>query len=274
VSGSDTCAKPCGTTADCEAQEDGDPCNGTLICNTALDEPACEIDPSTVVTCTPPDDPCQVAACDPATGICSDGPAPDGIPCGEGADCTQAGTCQEGACVLLPADCDDGDPCTDDACVPGEGCTHTPNTVPCDDGFDCTVGDYCTDGVCQPGVQVCGCTADVHCQAFETDPCTPWVCADLACVPAKLEDGGPCDAGSPCSSGGECFEGQCVGPEQPGCAATPGSGYTLRLFAPSAGSRTMAGPTYALRLRHAPQAPAGPMSGPSYELALKPAAGP
>lgn len=67
-------------------------------------------------------------------------------------------------------DCDDADPCTDDACAPGVGCTHPHNTASCDDGDACTVGDTCAEGVCAAG-------GTASCD--DGDPCT-----DDACHPA------------------------------------------------------------------------------------------
>src|SRR5690606_22752239 len=42
-------ADPCLTTADCAAAEDGNLCNGTLVCNTSLN--VCEVDPATIIDC-------------------------------------------------------------------------------------------------------------------------------------------------------------------------------------------------------------------------------
>jgi len=44
--------------------------------------------------------------------------------------------------------CDDGNDCTDDVCVPGQGCVNMIITDPCDDGDDCTVNDSCRGGMC------------------------------------------------------------------------------------------------------------------------------
>ncbi|MEO2138030.1 MAG: thrombospondin type 3 repeat-containing protein, partial [bacterium] len=57
-----------------------------------------------------------------------------------------------GVCVGsgLP-DCDDGNPCTDNSCSPGSGCTSLPNAAACDDGDACTTLDSCVAGVCVGG---------------------------------------------------------------------------------------------------------------------------
>ena len=84
----------CATTADCAIQEDGDACNGTLVCV----EGTCVVDATTVVQC-------------PYDGV----------------ECTVDWTCDKatGTCSGVPQDCDDGDVCTDDACSPTLGCQHS-----------------------------------------------------------------------------------------------------------------------------------------------------
>jgi hypothetical protein len=118
--------------------EDGDFCNGTLIC----ENNACEVDPLTVVTCDPSGDlPCWKNTCDPATGDCSMEALEDDIPCDDNDPCTEADRCAGGVCDGNLKDCDDGDACTNDACNPSNGqCQYAP--VNCDDGDDCTI-DSC-----------------------------------------------------------------------------------------------------------------------------------
>lgn len=57
--------------------------------------------------------------------------------------------------LSCPGGCDDGQPCTDDACDPMLGCTHTSDAMnACDDGNACTVGDACNSrGICQASDQ-------------------------------------------------------------------------------------------------------------------------
>lgn len=89
----------CDNEADCDVYNDENLCTGTFTCDTDLAEPRCIIDPQTVVTCTPPEDPCMVSECNPETGACAERAAADGTPCDAGDPCTQGDYCIEGACL-------------------------------------------------------------------------------------------------------------------------------------------------------------------------------
>ena len=130
--GTKTDACPCTSDADCALQEDGNLCNGTLLC---VDD-FCQVDATTLVSCDVDPDPndCLLPECDPSSGLCSkDIPIEDGHPCNDGISCTANDTCKEGVCGGVPtdyccftdADCDDDDFCTDDACGDKNLCTHT-----------------------------------------------------------------------------------------------------------------------------------------------------
>jgi hypothetical protein len=194
----------CEADADCAALEDGDLCNGTLFCNTAKVPYHCAVAPQTLVTCPEPDGPdapCLAAVCDPGTGGCSLVAASDGKPCDDGNGCTLSDTCQEGVCVGGPAaNCNDGNPCTDDACVPAEGCLHAPNAVPCNDGDACTTQDACGGGECQGGPAL-GCDDGNVCT---TDSCDPAV----GCVHGNSSEA--CDDGDPCTLDDQCKGGACL----------------------------------------------------------------
>lgn len=88
----------CTTDADCVKHNDGDLCNGSFVCDTELDEPVCVVDPTTIVTCEQPADPCKRAECDPKTGACEEQSAEDGTPCDTGDPCTEGDHCVAGAC--------------------------------------------------------------------------------------------------------------------------------------------------------------------------------
>ncbi len=80
--------------------------------------------------------------------------SPNGTPCDDGNGCTTNDACSNGACVGgAPLGCDDGNVCTDDTCDAANGCVHTNNTAPCDDGDACSTGDVCQGGVCTGNAQ-------------------------------------------------------------------------------------------------------------------------
>ncbi len=156
----------CDFTSDCAQWEDGDLCNGTLICAGNK----CVVDPASVPTCEA-EGGCAVATCEPATGLCTIVAAANGKPCDDGDACTATDGCQSGTCVGTGAvACDDGNPCTDDSCEAGVGCAYAPNDDPCDDGDAWTEGDYCLSGYCQPGDHPAG-GCPVNCQAKWHLPC-------------------------------------------------------------------------------------------------------
>lgn len=99
--GKQTCE--CYVTADCAGKEDGDLCNGTLVCDTNAMPHLCALDPTTIITCpTTSDTVCLKNTCQPASGKC------------------------EMTAVNESGSCDDGNPCTgDDACKSGD-CAGTP----------------------------------------------------------------------------------------------------------------------------------------------------
>ncbi|MFH1532887.1 MAG: hypothetical protein ABIK09_19355 [Pseudomonadota bacterium] len=201
----------CAQDEDCLPLEDGDLCNGTLLCDSGALPFQCVVDPGTVVACPAPEGtaaPCLVPTCDPETGACGFAPGNDGAPCDDGDPCALADTCSEGACVAgVTANCNDGNPCTDDGCLPGVGCTHTANTLPCDDGNACTVGDACQGGLCVVGDDL-GCEDDNVCTDDSCDPL-------IGCV--HTNNAAPCDDGNPCTAGDHCAGGWCVVSGELGC---------------------------------------------------------
>ena len=133
----------CQGDADCAAHEDGDVCNGTLVCQASQ----CVVDPATRVTCDPAGDgPCRRSVCAPATGVCAPEDRPDGEACDDGDACTTGDACESGACGGLGVDCSDGRRCTEDRCEPADGsCQSTPVA----DGTVC-LGGTCQAGECVP----------------------------------------------------------------------------------------------------------------------------
>ncbi|MFH1532939.1 MAG: hypothetical protein ABIK09_19620 [Pseudomonadota bacterium] len=196
----------CVEDGDCAALDDGDACNGVLVCDTGSVPFQCEVAPESVVVCPQPegvDAPCLAAACAPDDGSCALVSAGDGQPCEDGSACSLGDLCQQGACVGgAPANCNDGNPCTDDACDPALGCTHASNQAPCTDDDVCTVGDLCAADQCQPGAGAPDCD--------DGNPCTGDICdSALGCTHAPTP--GPCSDGNPCTTGDSCMAGTCVG---------------------------------------------------------------
>jgi hypothetical protein len=187
-------------------------------------------------------DPCAGIVCDhPPARVCLDADrlhyhaVPGSCAFGECAymplvvDCPagcRGGACAGDACLGLTC-VEDGNPCTDDGCDPLSGCTHTPNTAPCEDGDLCTGQDVCRGGVCVVGggrdcddglactSERCdpalGCVItpdDLACE--DLDPCTDDRCdASAGCVfPLNAA---ACDDGDPCTMEDACALGACTG---------------------------------------------------------------
>ncbi|NOZ00284.1 MAG: hypothetical protein GXP54_00145 [Deltaproteobacteria bacterium] len=177
---------------DCAQFEDGDLCNGTLVCDLKHFPYKCVLDPETVVECDDSGDSfCQENQCVPATGACEMTPVKEGENCEDGDVCTVVSTCQEGICGPFEMlDCDDGEVCTTDSCDSKLGCIHTPNTLDCDDMDACTQGDKCANGACMSGTPV-ECDNGVFCDGAETcDPAS-------GCVSGPPPD---CDDASVCTA--------------------------------------------------------------------------
>ena len=196
VGGVNTCQ--CESDGDCQALG-LDPCLGAWECVANQCAPA----PGTAVDCAGLGGPCQVAACDPATGQCAVTAVADGTSCDDGSACTEADACRGGACVGgAPTVCDDGNPCTDDACDAASGCSFTPNQAPCDDGSACTTGDVCAQGSCSGQALACP----------DAGPCSQGVCdPNAGCVQVIAADGATCDDGDDCTQGDTCQGGTCRG---------------------------------------------------------------
>lgn len=209
-----------GTPLDCD---DGSPCS----------EDSC--DPA--VGCLHHDtcddgNPCTVDACDTLAGACVHF-ADAGASCDDGNHCTEGDACQaDGRCSGATRACQDIYVCTDDACDPAIGCTHTSN---CDDGNGCTADICYADGCrhydqtgpsCSPanrcfdegrlscidnqlvcvGTFLRDCHSDNACYIDSCDP-------SIGCVhtPRNCDDGNPCTRNT-------CFAlGGCAPPQfQPG----------------------------------------------------------
>jgi hypothetical protein len=201
----------CLTDADCQPLEDGNQCNGTLICDQSKLPYQCQVDPATVVDCEADGEPetiCLAAYCAPDTGECSSVPAHEGFACDDFDACTIGDKCTAGKCVPgVSLTCADNNICTDDSCHSETGCTFTNNTSVCNDLDICTTGDFCQEGVCA-GVKELECN--------DNNPCTDDMCdPETGCLyPANS---GACDDTDPCTIGDHCDAGLCVVTGELGC---------------------------------------------------------
>jgi hypothetical protein len=201
----------CLVDADCAALEDGDVCNGTLLCKQSKLPHLCIVDPTSVVSCPDPagaDAICLKSTCDPATGGCSMVATNAGYACDDGDSCTIGDSCVEGTCEAgIAANCNDGNPCTDDSCDGVAGCAHTANSAACSDGSACTVGDLCEEGSCAGGAAL-DCNDDNVCTDDSCD-------SIIGCVhTANLA---PCELEDSCLLGVHCEGGACVSEGSLGC---------------------------------------------------------
>ncbi len=182
---------------------DADVCNGAETCNaTGACQPGTPLD-------VDDGNPCTADACDPLTGA-THTPVATGTSCADADVCNGAETCDgTGACTAGTAlDANDQNPCTDDACDPVNGITHTPSTAGtlCLDANVCNGSETC-DGAsaCQSGTPL---TLDDGnlCTADACDPTlgvshTP-VAPGTSCADADVCNGAEtCDAAGTCASG-------------------------------------------------------------------------
>ena len=220
----------CQVDKDCAALEDGDPCNGTLVCSQAK---TCVVDPSTVVTCqnAGDDNPsgeavCKRNQCDAKTGkcavspanpnticgkgtLCFEAPACDAsggckqgkaIPCDDGSTCTTQDLCVKGVCTGQTKVCDGGTPCTNASCHPLKGCEYEARKGSCSDGDKCSVSGECVGLQCVGVPLVCG----------DNNPCTTDGCVKgKGCV--FTNNTATCNDGNLCTQKDACAGGSCVG---------------------------------------------------------------
>ncbi len=213
----------CQNTADCAALEDGNKCNGTLICDTSALDPSqwlCVLDPTTVKACTAQfDTPCAKNTCVPQSGLCVFQPRNDGMACDDSIGCTANDTCLAGICSGL--DCSDvdlhciNDTCQEQFCLPDstrcEGnfvmlCNSTGlSEIPsqsCGDTQYCledTGGAECVDHVCIPYKLLCDGTQQVVCNEFGSgvSPVQDCAASDQWCLDGLCEKFVIC-GGTPC----------------------------------------------------------------------------
>ncbi len=185
----------CQNNADCVAQEDGDPCNGTLYCDQIAK--SCKVNPATVVACPSADDTtCSKNLCNPKTAKCETVAINDFGACEADANpCTANDQCQSGACVASTNACQ---------CQNDNDCTLL------DDGDACNGKLYCDkkSGKCQVNP-----TTVVFCPTVNDTACLHNVCAPKTgqCALVAFNEFGTCDAdGNPCTVGDRCQTGKCL----------------------------------------------------------------
>ena len=236
-SGSNACQ--CETDSECAKKEDGDLCNGTLICDKSAAPFKCKVDPKTIIGCPEVNNTsCLVNTCLKAKGTCQLKEINAGQPCdADGSVCTAGDLCASGICKPGPlVSCDDDNPCTDDACDKSKGCQHGANEAPCEDGQGCTTQDVCKLKACTPGIAVvCDdkdpCTEDFcdkdlgKCNIKPVAGCGGYcgkvadcddgnACTDDACAQGKClvkDNSKPCDDGNKCTENDACGAGKCAG---------------------------------------------------------------
>ena len=195
----------CKSDGDCAAFEDGNACNGTLVCDKLTFPFTCKIDVATLVTCPADNETCADFVCSPGTGKCALAAAPGATnkACDDGDACTAKSVCNNGSCVGVGAvDCDDNNPCTNESCVASVGCLYVPNAAPCDDGNACTKGDTCKTNACAPGKAV-------SCE--DGNPCTGDSCDSKTGKCLVKPIAGSCEDGNTCTLSDACKAGVCGG---------------------------------------------------------------
>ena len=134
--------------------------------------------------------------------------SPSNANCNDGDACTVGDVCVGGDCKAgIAKQCADGNPCTDDGCESGSGCTFTANEAGCTDGNACTDNDTCDGGLCQPG-QVIFCN--------DNNPCTVETCHPTLGCQSNFATGA-CEDGDQCTINDLCDQGVCNAGPAPNC---------------------------------------------------------
>ncbi|MFH1529807.1 MAG: NosD domain-containing protein [Pseudomonadota bacterium] len=228
VPGASVCQ--CQQDGDCTGFDDGNLCNGTLVCGAAYPY-ACLVNPGTVVTCeTSGDTICSKTLCVPASGSCVAQAAANGTACSDSDPCTLDDVCADGTCVAGSDLCDcttDGDCAAwddDDLCNGSLRCDlqafphvcvlDADTVVTCDPGED----TECTVQECAPETGVCGAVPANEAAACggAQHVCVSGICTCLgACAGKECGDDG---CGGQCGTCTQYPNSLCQGAA---CACTP-----------------------------------------------------
>ncbi|MEZ4267219.1 MAG: hypothetical protein R3F39_12645 [Myxococcota bacterium] len=230
----------CSGDADCAQFDDGNMCNGVLVC----EDEGCVVAAGSVVSCAPAagDGPCKQTVCEPTSGSCVAQLAAEDTPCDDGDLCTIGDRCVGGACAPggVPLVCSGSGPCVSVTCEPAKGCVTeaAADGSACADDDPCTTGDACTGGVCV-GSGSCTCVADEDCAGVDTNLCDGGLACDNGlcvhdgapavvcppstnackvnvcapstgkCVLGAASDGTPCTGAAECAANASCAAGVC-----------------------------------------------------------------
>lgn len=184
--------------------DDGDQCTTSSICS-ANGECISESNVCDGFTNTP----CVTYSC--SNGECI-GNVQVGKSCNDDNLCTINDQCVEispgvGECQGSERTCSsDNNPCTDDVCIPEEGCVNVPNTDnECEDGNLCTENVCSSEGRCEV-VSVVTCEESLQCESFTCNINTG------VCESNPFEEGTTCSDGSLCTNNDVCDgNGNCIG---------------------------------------------------------------
>ncbi len=219
--GNNVCA--CTSSADCETQEDGDYCNGTLFCD--LKTQTCKLNPATIVTCpTAADTACVKTSCDKPTGLCTAKSLKNGTVCDDGEACSADDVCAAGVCVgtVNVCKCSQHSQCTDsdnNACNGGGWCntalgycmSNPATAVFCPTAAETT----CMKNACLPLSGACTETAVERTSLICP---TAGVCRREVLPTAAPPNGVfACSDGDPCTTGDLCDSSACT-PGKPTCS--------------------------------------------------------
>ena len=189
----------CQSDENCNKLEDGNLCNGTLVCKQMV----CVVNEATKITCPPTGNPCTTNTCDPNTGECEISVV-NGNACDDGDLCTSGDVCADGWCMGQPVSCNDSNPCTDDSCQDGvcqhpviAGCCLTAGN--CHDDNPCT-NDWCTDNVCAWTLVLSCCLSADDC--VDANVCTSEKCINNKCTTTPVAS--CCNVDDECSDKDAC----------------------------------------------------------------------
>ena len=196
----------CAVDKDCILHDDGNFCNGTLICDTKQVPNRCVLKVGSPVVCSSKGDSwCSQNLCDPSSGECAMTAANEGAPCIDDAPCTQDSSCVAGACKASgPSIC---------ACNVDADCADQDDDNACNGVAYCDVANFPWQ---------CKTQSPVACNANDDTACSKNTCEPKTgtCAMVATEDGGDCDDGDNCTVGDVCKAGKCTAGSANTCFCT------------------------------------------------------